>query len=86
MGPAGSKMLDLPKKILVLLLRGYKMLISPWLGQNCRFYPGCANYAMEAVERHGVISGGGLAVKRLCKCHPWHEGGFDPVPESNVHS
>lgn len=69
------------KKLLLLLLRGYQLGISPFLGQNCRFYPTCSNYALEAVRKHGALQGGFLAARRLCKCHPWHPGGVDPVPE-----
>jgi len=57
-------------------------LISPFLGQNCRFYPSCSKYAEEAITVHGGIKGSWLAIKRIGRCHPWHEGGIDPVPES----
>lgn len=69
------------KKILLLLLRGYQLCISPFLGQNCRFYPSCSSYAAEAIEEHGVLKGSLLGTFRLCKCHPWHPGGVDPVPK-----
>jgi putative membrane protein insertion efficiency factor len=69
------------KTLLLLLVRGYQLGISPFLGQNCRFYPSCSEYAMEALQEHGALKGGFLAGKRLCKCHPWHPGGFDPVPK-----
>ncbi len=69
------------KKILLLLVRGYQLGISPFLGQNCRFYPSCSHYAMEAIEQHGALKGGLLSAQRLCKCHPWHPGGVDLVPE-----
>ena len=78
-------MLNLPQKTLLLFLRAYKLLVSPMLGQNCRFLPGCGNYAIEAIERHGVVRGVNLSARRLCKCHPWHEGGYDPVPEPVNH-
>lgn len=68
------------KRLLLLLLRGYKLGISPFLGQNCRFYPSCSDYAAEAIREYGAVKGGALAARRLCKCHPWHPGGFDPVP------
>jgi hypothetical protein len=68
------------KKLLLLLLRAYKLGISPLLGQNCRFYPSCSDYASEAVQEYGALKGSALAARRLCKCHPWHPGGFDPVP------
>lgn len=73
------------KLILLFLLRAYKLIISPFLGQNCRFYPSCSAYAELAIRRHGVIKGSVLAGKRLCKCHPWHEGGVDLVPEIETH-
>jgi putative membrane protein insertion efficiency factor len=68
------------KSVLLLLLRAYKLGISPFLGQNCRFYPSCSDYAAEAVRMHGAARGSLLAARRLCKCHPWHPGGLDPVP------
>jgi putative membrane protein insertion efficiency factor len=69
-------------RLLVWLLRGYKLLVSPMLGQNCRFYPSCSAYAIEALQVHGAARGGWLAVRRLCRCHPWNAGGVDPVPEA----
>jgi uncharacterized protein len=71
------------KKIAIILLILYKKLVSPILGQNCRFYPSCSDYAREAIEQYGVLKGIWLACKRLLKCQPWHEGGFDPVPKKN---
>ncbi|MDO8653719.1 MAG: membrane protein insertion efficiency factor YidD [Undibacterium sp.] len=68
------------KSLLLLLLRGYKLAISPMLGQNCRFYPSCSEYAAEAIREYGACQGSLLAGKRLCKCHPWHPGGVDNVP------
>jgi putative membrane protein insertion efficiency factor len=68
------------KTLLLLLLRAYKLGLSPFLGQNCRFYPSCSDYAAEAIRVHGAWKGSALAAKRLCKCHPWHPGGVDPVP------
>lgn len=63
------------------LFRGWKRWISPMMPPACRFHPSCSAYAAEAVERHGAIVGLGLALRRLLRCHPWHPGGFDPVPE-----
>lgn len=77
------------RKILILIIRAYQYLLSPLLGPRCRFYPSCSCYAQEALERHGVIRGSWLAVRRILRCHPWHPGGVDPVPEqkdlSNSH-
>jgi putative membrane protein insertion efficiency factor len=67
--------------ILVSVLRFYKYFISPLLGNNCRFYPSCSAYAVDSLNKHGVIIGSYLTVKRIVKCHPYHEGGIDPVPE-----
>jgi uncharacterized protein len=68
------------KTLLIALLRTYQYAISPFLGRRCRYYPSCSEYAVEAVEKHGAIKGGWLGVKRVCRCHPWHPGGYDPVP------
>ena len=68
------------KRLLVWLLRGYQLLVSPMLGQNCRFYPSCSTYAIEAVQVHGAARGSWLALRRVCRCHPWNAGGVDPVP------
>ncbi|MDB5821468.1 MAG: rane protein insertion efficiency factor YidD [Herminiimonas sp.] len=68
------------KTALLFLIRAYRLAISPYLGQNCRFYPSCSEYAAEAIREHGARKGSILAAKRLGKCHPWHPGGADPVP------
>lgn len=65
------------------LLRAYQLLISPMLGQNCRFSPSCSNYSMQAIERFGVFRGSWLTARRLLRCHPFHPGGHDPIPEKN---
>ncbi|MEI6544781.1 MAG: membrane protein insertion efficiency factor YidD [Methylococcales bacterium] len=67
--------------LLIAIIKGYKFLISPLLGSNCRFYPSCSSYSLEALQRHGAIIGSYLTLKRLLKCHPFNEGGIDPVPE-----
>jgi putative membrane protein insertion efficiency factor len=69
--------------LLVAIITFYRYLISPWVGHHCRFEPTCSVYALTAIERFGAARGAGLAARRLAKCHPWHEGGFDPVPEKN---
>jgi putative membrane protein insertion efficiency factor len=69
------------RKLLTLLIRLYQFAISPFLGSQCRFYPTCSHYALEAIETHGVLRGGWLTLRRLLRCHPWHKGGVDPVPE-----
>ena len=66
--------------VLKYLIRGYQLAISPLLGPRCRFYPSCSHYAIEAIETHGALRGIWLTIKRISRCHPWHEGGFDPVP------
>jgi putative membrane protein insertion efficiency factor len=68
------------KRLLLLAIRGYRYALSPWWGTQCRFDPTCSAYAMQAVEAHGALRGTWLALRRLSKCHPWHRGGFDPVP------
>ncbi len=67
-------------RILLLLLTVYRVALSPFLGRNCRFFPSCSDYATEALSRHGSARGSWLTIKRITRCHPWHPGGFDPVP------
>ena len=69
------------RKLLILVVRAYRYLISPLLGNRCRFYPSCSSYAEEALETHGAARGTWLAVRRVARCHPFHPGGVDPVPE-----
>ncbi len=68
------------RALAVGLIRLYQWLISPLLGPHCRFHPSCSQYALEAIERYGLVHGGWLAIKRIGRCHPWHPGGYDPVP------
>jgi putative membrane protein insertion efficiency factor len=70
------------RHLAALLIRIYQWTLSPLLGPRCRFYPSCSQYALEAIQRFGVVKGGWLALARLARCHPWNAGGFDPVPES----
>jgi uncharacterized protein len=68
------------KVALVLAVRAYQYTVRPLLGAHCRFYPSCSDYAREAIERHGAARGSWLAVRRIARCHPYHPGGYDPVP------
>ena len=68
------------KKLLLLLIRGYQIALSPFFGMHCRFHPTCSEYAREAIEVHGAIKGTGLALWRLLRCNPWCAGGIDDVP------
>jgi putative membrane protein insertion efficiency factor len=68
------------KRVVLALLRGYRFAVSPWLGSHCRFFPSCSEYAIEAVQRHGALRGSWLGLRRVCRCHPWSAGGFDPLP------
>lgn len=68
------------KRVLILLLKGYRRFISPLLPPACRFTPTCSQYALEAIGKYGALKGGYLAIRRLLRCHPFHPGGYDPVP------
>lgn len=68
------------KRVLIALIKGYRLLLSPWWGRQCRFTPTCSEFAEEAIERHGAVQGTWLAMRRVSRCHPWRAGGFDPVP------
>ena len=68
------------KALLIGLVKAYRLLLSPWLGQACRFEPTCSVYAIEALERHGAAAGSYLTLRRLARCQPWCQGGHDPVP------
>ncbi len=68
------------KVVLITLVKGYRLLLSPWLGSACRFEPTCSAYSLQALEAHGAAVGSYLTLRRLARCHPWCEGGHDPVP------
>ncbi|WP_300711632.1 membrane protein insertion efficiency factor YidD [Limnohabitans sp.] len=69
------------KRLLMGMVRGYRLVLSPWLGSACRFEPTCSAYALQALDRHGAAAGSYLTVHRLMRCHPWCAGGNDPIPE-----
>jgi hypothetical protein len=70
------------RAVLLFIIRAYRFLLSPWIGNHCRFHPTCSCYAITAIERFGAGRGAYLAIRRLLKCHPLHQGGYDPVPET----
>lgn len=72
------------RHILIALIKLYRLTLSPFIGQQCRFEPTCSHYGEEAIRRYGAWRGGWLTIKRIAKCGPWHEGGYDPVPEQSV--
>jgi uncharacterized protein len=76
----GAAVVRLPARLLAGAIRVWQLVVSPWYGPTCRFYPSCSAYALEAVQRHGVLRGGRLAAWRLLRCHPWNPGGVDHVP------
>ncbi len=68
------------RAVLITLVKGYRLLLSPWLGSACRFTPTCSAYALQALQDHGALAGTYLSAARLARCHPWCDGGHDPVP------
>jgi uncharacterized protein len=68
------------RAVLIALVKGYRLLLSPWLGSACRFTPTCSAYSLQALETHGALAGTYLTLGRLARCHPWCNGGHDPVP------
>ena len=73
--------MDLIKKLLILMIRGYQIFLSPLkVRTHCIYTPTCSQYAIEALQKYGVLKGTWLAVRRILRCHPWAEGGYDPVP------
>ena len=77
-----NALVRLPRRLLVGLVRGYRLVLSPWVGQSCRFTPTCSAYAIQALERHGAMVGTGLAGWRILRCNPWCHGGCDEVPDN----
>ena len=75
-----SRAVNAPQRAALVAIRAYQLLVSPWLGQHCRFAPSCSAYAAEAIRRHGLLAGGWYGLRRLARCHPLRAGGFDPVP------
>ena len=73
------------RALIRFLIRAYQLTISPLLGARCRFYPSCSHYALEAIERHGLWRGSWLTVRRVARCHPLCDGGYDPVPTLSAH-
>ncbi|NUZ04398.1 membrane protein insertion efficiency factor YidD [Piscinibacter koreensis] len=71
------------QRLLMLLVRGYRFWLSPWLGSSCRFEPTCSAYSLQALEAHGAAAGSYLTLRRLARCHPWCAGGHDPVPAAS---
>jgi putative membrane protein insertion efficiency factor len=69
---------------LIQLIKAYRFLLSPWLGGHCRFHPTCSCYALTAIERYGALRGSAMAIRRLLRCHPWHPGGVDEVPDKEM--
>ncbi len=72
---------SLPQRFLIALVRGYRFALSPWLGSSCRFEPTCSAYALGALASHGALAGSALTIGRIARCHPWCDGGHDPVPQ-----
>ena len=70
-----------PRQLFMAIIRGYQLIVSPLLGPRCRFYPTCSCYTHTAIERHGVMRGTWLGIRRILRCHPFAEGGYDPVPD-----
>lgn len=72
--------MNIVTRLLVGVVKAYQLILSPMLGQQCRFYPTCSQYAIEAIRKHGAFLGTYFTVRRLLRCHPWHAGGHDPIP------
>lgn len=75
-----AALIRLPQALLIGLVNAYRLLLSPWLGSSCRFEPSCSAYSLQALQQHGAAMGSYLTLRRLARCHPWCDGGIDPVP------
>ncbi len=78
---AGAQIRRAAARTMIAAVRGYQLTLSPWLGRDCRYWPTCSQYAIEAIERFGPLRGAVLAARRIGRCHPWGGSGYDPVPE-----
>jgi len=78
---AWSTLSQSPRQALLLLVRGYRLLLKPWIGNACRFEPTCSAYSLDALQRHGALKGSALTAGRILRCQPWCDGGHDPVPD-----
>lgn len=83
MKPIATAVMRLPQSLLIGLVKGYRLLLSPWLGSNCRFEPSCSTYSLQALQQRGAAVGSYLTLRRLVRCQPWCDGGHDPVPPGN---
>lgn len=72
--------MNIMARLLIWMIKGYQLMLSPYFGQQCRFYPTCSQYALDSINKHGAIVGAYYSVRRLFCCHPWHAGGHDPIP------
>jgi len=72
------------RRLIILCVRCYRYCLSPFMATHCRFHPSCSSYAEQALQQHGLIKGLWLALRRIGRCHPWHPGGYDPVPENRT--
>ena len=72
--------MNIMSRILIWMIKAYQVMLSPYFGQQCRFYPTCSHYAIETMNKHGAIFGTYYTIRRLLRCHPWHAGGDDPIP------
>lgn len=72
------------KYLFIWIVRGYQLMISPYFPPSCRYQPTCSSYAIEALNEYGALKGGWMAIKRISRCHPWADGGYDPIPKKNT--